>query len=326
VRKILTNLFWILVGTAHFWWQWVWSKLRWFLDAIALARLPEDVEHLFGPISMNGPSLIVLAIALVALYLTNRDFWHSLFSKRTSGVVAANDPTARGTKLITAGIILLVAGIVGGTALIIIGIRQNTEQRSEAHAVREPTKAPVVSTPSPAPTAEAPPIPSPAPPAMTQKPSIPRAPAKTGRKLVDSHVTPEFLLSLYEGNTTLRAETLISEHIGKWMAVSGPLGEIHSGRSILSVGERTPTLVVFAHPRKVDVYMWFSGEWVDRLSRLPKNKDISVIGQIKKIVSYNKTVELENCELLDSDPLNNAPTQSPNSPVRPRRRRRPSRG
>jgi hypothetical protein len=95
----------------------------------------------------------------------------------------------------------------------------------------QPAPSPIVDLPvlqpSSAPIAEGPVVPSPP---ATPEPSIPKVPAKPLRIFVDSHVTPEFLMGLYEGNTTLRAETLISEQIGKWMTVSGPLGEIHPGR------------------------------------------------------------------------------------------------
>jgi hypothetical protein len=124
-------------------------------------------------------------------------------------------------------------------------------------------------------------------------PPIPTTPPKkAGREYVDAHVTPEFLVGVYDGNTRLRAETLVSEQVGKWMHVSGPLGEVHpSGR--------TDALVVFETRRKPTVYMWFSGEWLDQLALLPKNQNVNVIGQLKKVTGYNATVELENCELLD---------------------------
>lgn len=124
---------------------------------------------------------------------------------------------------------------------------------------------------------------------------------------------------------------LISEQIGKWMPVAGPLGEIHPGQ-IFGTFPRTPTLVVFASNTKPIVYMWFSAEWVERLARLPRNQNITVLGQIKKVTHYNTTVELENCELVvDADPPTNIPTQSPSPSTRPRRRRsskgrRPSQG
>jgi hypothetical protein len=152
-------------------------------------------------------------------------------------------------------------------------------------------------------------------------PAPPTPPVKPRRTFVDANVTPEFLVGLYEGNTALRAETLISEQKDKWMLVSGPLGEIHSGH--IFPGSRTPTLVVFAFRKEKEpnVYMWFSGEWIDRLALLPKNKNISVVGQIKKVVGYNATVELDNCELIDINPTTNAPTRSPSSSPRSRRSR-----
>jgi hypothetical protein len=118
-------------------------------------------------------------------------------------------------------------------------------------------------------------------------------PKKPDRDYVSAEVTPEYLLGLYDGNTRLRAETLVSQQVGKWMQVSGPLGEIHSSF-------KTNALVVFSSRKKPTIYMWFNEEWIDRLALLPKNQNINVEGQLKKVTDYNATVELENCELLDS--------------------------
>jgi TIR domain len=149
----------------------------------------------------------------------------------------------------------------------------------------------------------------PAPPARTPDDQVPVAPSRTAtpappapldkprRNFVDAHVTPEYLVGLYQGNTALRAETLISEHLGRWLQVSGPLGEVHPGFN----AERSPTLVAFEFQTKPVVYMWFSGEWVDRLALLPKTQNISVVGQLEKVTGYNATVELKNCELMEPD-------------------------
>jgi hypothetical protein len=221
-------------------------------------------------------------------------------------VTAASDRTPRGEKLITLGhlfvssaFILAVAGLV----LLFIGYRQKNERLSNMpSATREPTEVPIAqSTPSPSP-----------PPARPQQPA---------RTFVDADVTPEYLAGLYKGNTALRAETLVAEQIGKWMSVSGPLGEVHPVQVL--GGTKAHSLVVFSYSAgKAPIYMWFSGEWMDRLALLSKDQNISVQGQIKKVVSYDSRIELENCELIDTDPVPNAPAQSPDSSTIPRRPRR----
>jgi hypothetical protein len=186
-------------------------------------------------------------------------------------------------------------------------------------APQEQKKSEASQPPPPAPTVEAPIAPPPATPATPATP-----PAEPPRKFVDAHVTPEYLLGLYEGNTTLRAETLVSEQIDKWMTLSGPLGEIHPGRPIFDVTV-SPTLVSFAHraDKKTVIYMWFSGEWIARLALLSRNQNISVVGQLKKVTSYNSTIQFENCELVESNPETPAPTApapDPKPSARPRRR------
>jgi hypothetical protein len=206
-----------------------------------------------------------------------------------------------------------------------------------SNAVRESTKTPVAqSAPTEAPVLQRSPEPviqAPIAPSLAAIRSPPIPPKKPSRKFADTHVTPEFLVNLYQGNTALRAETLISEHIDEWMFVSGPLGEILPGLLIFNSSVRTPTLVVFATHTNPIVYMWFSGEWIDRLALLPKNQNISVLGKLKKVTGYNSKVELEDCELVDSGSAANSPAQPPNATTRPQRRRsskgkpgRPSQG
>jgi hypothetical protein len=159
-----------------------------------------------------------------------------------------------------------------------------------------PSPIPVTPTPSssPEPKITAPKVVEAPVPTAPQLP-VPTSPSKKpGRNYVEAHVTPEFLVGLYDGNTKLRADTLVSEQVGKWMQVSGPLGEIHSS-------SKTSALVVFAYRKKPTIYMWFSAEWIARLALLPKNQNINVEGQLKEVTSYNATIDLENCELLDTN-------------------------
>ena len=52
-------------------------------EEITASGLPEDVEHLLGPIAVSGLSVFVVVLGLAGLYLTNREFWHSLFTNQS---------------------------------------------------------------------------------------------------------------------------------------------------------------------------------------------------------------------------------------------------
>jgi hypothetical protein len=60
--------------------------------------------------------------------------------------------------------------------------------------------------------------------------------------------------------------------------------------------ERSPAVGVF-NQKGPTVLMLFRGEWIDRISIIPKGQIISVQGKIAA-VEYSK-VTLENCELVD---------------------------
>jgi hypothetical protein len=108
-------------------------------------------------------------------------------------------------------------------------------------------------------------------------------------------VTPEYLAGLFKGLTSIQGQKLADTYLGKWMKVSGPLGD---------VGEFdvAGTQVVFNHGTyEVIVYMWFHDEdYVnDRLSILKKGDRITVLGEIDRIRSVD--VQLKHCQLVDAD-------------------------
>jgi TIR domain len=157
------------------------------------------------------------------------------------------------------------------------------------------------------PIAETPIAPSSAP---IPPPPIP--PKKPPKEFVEAHVTPDFLVGLYDGQTTLGAETRASKYVGKWMPVSGPLLEIVGGYPFLEV--RTPVVASFAL-QGPSIIMVFHGEWIDRLAMIEKNQIMFVHGKISKI--GRSKIVLDPCELMVSDPTTNASGQSPHSPARP---------
>jgi len=163
--------------------------------------------------------------------------------------------------------------------VVTAGLREEAPPSPQVAPAKIDAAPPPKMAEAPAPTA--PPLPAPTAPSH-----------KPGRDYVSAEITPEYLVGLYDGNTRLRADTLVSDQVGKWMRVSGALGEVQpSGK--------TDALVVFASRTKPTIYMWFSSEWLARLALLSKNQNINVEGQLKTVQSYNATVILENCELLD---------------------------
>jgi hypothetical protein len=103
------------------------------------------------------------------------------------------------------------------------------------------------------------------------------------RSVVD--VTPEYLMHFFEGHTDIQARTRVADFIGKWMKVSGPLGNVTSSPQV-TFADLSP------------VYMFFRKKWVDRLLILRREDNITVLGQIAHVERGN--LVLYNCELIDS--------------------------
>jgi hypothetical protein len=111
-----------------------------------------------------------------------------------------------------------------------------------------------------------------------------------GRTLVG--VTPEYLTELFDEHTSIQAEKLIEAFIGKWMRLSGPVGNVSAiGEDAVSVSLKSET---FEHPV---VFLRFYGKCTieNQLRVLKKGDEITVIGQIREVTSM--WIELENCEL-----------------------------
>jgi hypothetical protein len=114
------------------------------------------------------------------------------------------------------------------------------------------------------------------------------------RTFVD--VTPEYLIGFFGvGHTSIQAQRLAEPFIGKWMKISGSLGDV--------LGDSAPLgLVIFEGRSMFDrnlVNMFFkSPEWLNRLSTLKRGDSITVVGEIKEVNSLS--VKLDNCEIADS--------------------------
>jgi hypothetical protein len=117
-----------------------------------------------------------------------------------------------------------------------------------------------------------------------------------GREFVGGTITPEYLVGLFEGHTSIQAKSLIEPFIGKWMRVSGELDEVTPSSSphfaILTLVGRG----MGGPGRAAGIFMYFqTAEWVDRLRTLRRGDKLTVIGKIEDVISVRLT--LASCEL-----------------------------
>jgi HNH endonuclease len=103
-------------------------------------------------------------------------------------------------------------------------------------------------------------------------------------------LTPEDLANFFKEKTDAQAQKQIAPLIGKWMKVSGPLGDYSDGRLILSNHCYPATLF--------NVWTLFHGSpWSDLLSDMNIGTLITLQGQIAFV--NRLAVQLIYCELLD---------------------------
>jgi hypothetical protein len=104
--------------------------------------------------------------------------------------------------------------------------------------------------------------------------------------------TPEYLVSLGKGMTSVQREQATAIYIGKWLKVSAP---------IKNVSNLTSQMVVMAELGDAaefhDFQMFFEPKWSPRLSLLRRGQTISAIGKIYTITGMD--IVLRNCELTD---------------------------
>jgi hypothetical protein len=124
------------------------------------------------------------------------------------------------------------------------------------------------------------------------------------RHVVD--VSPEYLVGLFDDQTSLQAQKLADAFLGKWMVVTGALGDL------AGFGDAGWQMVFARTFPEVTIYMWFQDrEYVEeRLAVLTKGTCVTVLGQIDRIRSTD--LQLTVCELVPP-----APTAEPNAAVEP---------
>lgn len=111
------------------------------------------------------------------------------------------------------------------------------------------------------------------------------------RLIVD--VTAEYLADFFINSMAIHGKRLVEPYIGKWMKVSGPLGNIMNSIYSLQVTFSDRGLLA----NNVQIFMFFDKEqWLDRVSVLKRGDHLTVLGQIKDVSSID--IHLEHCELI----------------------------
>ena len=290
-------------------------------DFFAVIRLPTDVGEALTKMA-TVPALVswgCLAIGAFCVGYLIFDYFRGsqepvpvplVTGKNlpSSGIVAPKGTPRRGDKLITLGQYIVIVSFFGtmtGLALMIIGYRQNTAERNQLveAVIVAATKVSELFTAS--------------------TPSVkPEVIAEPERVFVPPELTLERLFSFYEQITEIQAAELTKRYIGQWIKVSGPVGTVlpFNGQFSLVRFERIPIFERKTALDQASIYLRFKEQWVDRLAVLKLGDKITAICQIDSIDSV--TLHLQKYELVDNpEPPATAPAQSPNSPVRPRRRR-----
>lgn len=111
-------------------------------------------------------------------------------------------------------------------------------------------------------------------------------------------VTPAYLVGLFNDLTDLQAMPLTKPYLGKWMRVSGQLGNVMSGRETISQVTFKKKSLDDPPVEHHTLYMYFDrSEWDERLAVLPPGSPITVVGRLREFDRFD--VHLERCELVD---------------------------
>lgn len=113
------------------------------------------------------------------------------------------------------------------------------------------------------------------------------------RDFVGASITPEYLVCLFKEHTSIQAKKLIEPFTGKWMRVSGNLGEVIS--SIPALAQLTFSGRGISSDL-AGIYMYFQTEdSIERLRILRRGDSLTIVGKIRDVNAVY--VDLETCEL-----------------------------
>jgi hypothetical protein len=118
-------------------------------------------------------------------------------------------------------------------------------------------------------------------------------PAVPGRVFVGENITPEYLASFFKDHTAIQASQLAKPFIGKWIELSGPLGDVvcldpKYGAQV--------TLQQSDDDWNGYRYMYFDPPWLEHLAMLRRGDPLTIIGEIKSI--DGALVTMHHCELI----------------------------
>jgi hypothetical protein len=126
-------------------------------------------------------------------------------------------------------------------------------------------------------------------------------PQDQARVFVPPNVTPEYLVGLFDDRTDVQAKTLVDPYIGKWMTVSGPLGNVGT-RNDYFAQVTFQNKGMFEEGTRFEihgvVFMYFRDPRSDeRLAMLRPGTEITVVGRLERVTGID--VHLDDCELID---------------------------
>ncbi len=118
------------------------------------------------------------------------------------------------------------------------------------------------------------------------------------RVLLPKEVTPAYLIGLFQGLTDIQAQDVDAVYVGKWMTVTGALGNVHTGRETIAQVTFQKGSIFDPGHEYFDIYMYFKRpKWDERLSVLPRGAQVTVRGRLRDVNRVE--VHLEECELVD---------------------------
>lgn len=124
-------------------------------------------------------------------------------------------------------------------------------------------------------------------PPMETTPSPPAAgPLVAGRMIVT--VQPQYLADFFKQHLDVQAKKLVEAYIGKWIRVSGPLGNVYSNQVTFKSATYGDTTV----------FMYPAEGFIEQCSVLVRGQHIEVMGRIKDVNRIE--LHLEECELVTS--------------------------
>jgi hypothetical protein len=223
------------------------------------------------------PGWIVLAFWII---IEGLDWWHRIEFVRAK-VIKLNPSFQPVFEWVISGQGRLCIMLLGFVLLFLAVLRK---ERYDSVSHQAPAAGPQIAPPASSPTAQ-----EPKPPVMSLGDPSQKKDLVSERIIVD--VTPLYLMDLFSEHTSIQAQRLIEPYIGKWIRISGPLGDVSDNEYF--------SQVVFEHGPKMfaQVFMYFrQPNRSDRLSVLRRGTELTVLGQIERVNGME--VHLDNCELI----------------------------